>query len=298
MRIVDASRRAFILLLAVGVTSAWAADFTRFQGGGRVANDCLLIEDVAGVSGGRAARCTDGDPACDVDGVANGTCAFRVRLCLNAAPGLQCKADVITAATIMPASEPVAALATALASLPMPVTMPDTCTELTTVAVPTRGRQRGRLVLRAAATVPSGPQDRDRLTFICSPARQQPGVTFGQIQGIFRVSCASASCHGDAAAGGLSLGASDGYQNLVGVPPVNPPARAAELLRVAPGDPERSFILSKLDGRLGAGEGQRMPWGAPPLRRADIALMRRWIKAGAPSAGPATATAPGTLAGE
>jgi hypothetical protein len=73
------------------------------------------------------------------------------------------------------------------------------------------------------------------------------------------------------------------YANLVGVPPANPDAAAAGLLRVAPGDPERSFLLRKLEGRLAPGEGEMMPrvGGRLPVSRID--LIRRWIAAGAGS---------------
>src|SRR2546427_13232525 len=89
VRVFDASafsRRlvaACLLVLTGGqVRHASPNDFTRFDGGGRVGSDCLLVEDVAGVAGGRrarGARCTHGDPACDVAALANGTGAFRPR---------------------------------------------------------------------------------------------------------------------------------------------------------------------------------------------------------------------------
>src|SRR2546429_6309599 len=41
------------------------------------------------------------------------------------------------------------------------------------------------------------------------------------------------------------------FRSLVGVPPSNGAALAAGLLRVAPGDPDRSFLLWKLEGTLG-----------------------------------------------
>ena len=283
MRIIDMARAAFVLL-ALGVTSVLAADFTRFQGGGPVANDCLLVEDVAGVRGdSQAASCTDGDPACDADGVVNDACTFRVRLCLNAAPGPECKADVITAARVKPARGTVAPLATALASLPMPVATPDTCTDAVTVPVATRGH--GRMALSTVASG-SGRADRDRFVLLCRPS------PFRKIERmIFKLSCTSTSCHGDAAAGGLSLEAGHAYENLVGAPATNPAARAAGVLRVAPGHPERSFLLAKLEGRLGPSEGQLMPRGGQPLSQRKIDLVRQWIESAGPVAAlPSAAT--------
>lgn len=99
---------------------------------------------------------------------------------------------------------------------------------------------------------------------------------------VFAQSCAQGACHTDEArAGGLSLEADSSYTSLVGVEPSTASARSDGMLLVAPGDPERSFLLNKLDGNLGPGDGAPMH-GADPLRaRADAALVRAWINAGA-----------------
>lgn len=61
-------------------------------------------------------------------------------------------------------------------------------------------------------------------------------------------------------------------------------------LRIAPGDPEHSFVLDKLSGRLGHDEGKRMPLdevtGAPiepsPISSAFVAdTLIPWIRNGA-----------------
>jgi len=55
----------------------------------------------------------------------------------------------------------------------------------------------------------------------------------------------------------------------------------ASLLRVAPGDPENSYMIHKLDGRPGI-VGQRMPRGTGPfLSDGQILVIRRWIELGA-----------------
>jgi len=51
---------------------------------------------------------------------------------------------------------------------------------------------------------------------------------------------------------------------------------------VAPGDPEASYLIHKLEGRAGIA-GDRMPQGGPFLSSADIAVIRSWIQAGAPN---------------
>ena len=142
--------RAVALLLALIASApalAQTGAFARFGGGGPPRTDCLLVTDVAGASGAHSARCTDGDPACDDDGAANGTCVFRVRLCLDAvdAAAPRCQADVVTAA-----ESTVPELESALAALSMPVATPDTCTATVPLAVVRHGA-RGRLLIRARA---------------------------------------------------------------------------------------------------------------------------------------------------
>lgn len=48
---------------------------------------------------------------------------------------------------------------------------------------------------------------------------------------------------------------------------------------IVAGDPERSLIVHFIEGRRG--EVFRMPLDAPPLTRAQIDLIRRWIAEGA-----------------
>jgi hypothetical protein len=272
--------RAGVVLACLAARLAGAdSSFTRFAGGGAARTDCMLVTDVAGVARGRTARCTDGDPTCDADGTANGACVLRVRLCLDATdPSIpRCRADVVTAAT---SSDP--GLEAALATLAMPVAVGETCTEPVSVTVPRPGGRRGKLLLQESATMASGHADRDRVALVCrAPA---PPATFATIERkVFGASCASVSCHGAAESGGLALTAGAAYGNLVGVRASNPAARAAGLLRVAPGDPGRSFLVHKLDGDLTAEEGAQMPRVGSALPASSIDLIRRWIAAGAPA---------------
>jgi len=267
-----------LALVSVKPATAQTGAFTRFLGGGPSRTDCMLVTDVAGAAGTHAARCTDGDRTCDGDAAINGQCVFSVRLCLDTiTPNLpRCHADVVTAAqATLPALE------MALAALHMPVTTPDTCTEAVPIPVPVHGRQ-GRVVLRAGVEMASGHADRDHVALVC---RRPPApATFATLQQkIFTPSCALPSCHGDAMAGGLGLAAGEAYQNLVGVLATNPAAMAAGLLRVTPGDPDRSFLLDKLEGMLTADEGAQMPRVGGALNPRLLDLVRRWIVAGAPA---------------
>jgi hypothetical protein len=104
-----------------------------------------------------------------------------------------------------------------------------------------------------------------------------PVSDFTQIQdSIFTPICTV--CHAGAAAPlGLRLDEAVSYAMLVGVPSVQQPA----LLRVAPGDPDASYLVQKIEGRAAVGE--RMPLGGPPLTQQSIDLVRQWISQGAPA---------------
>lgn len=89
-----------------------------------------------------------------------------------------------------------------------------------------------------------------------------------------------ATCHltGEEA-GGLSLVGDAAIASLVDKPSQGAPA----ILRIAPGNPDRSYIVMKLEGTHIAhgGSGARMPFGGPPLSPTQIATIRNWIAAGA-----------------
>lgn len=106
-------------------------------------------------------------------------------------------------------------------------------------------------------------------------------LTIADVQPIFTDSCADTFCHSGAfPAGGLSLAAGTSYAALVGVGSTNPAARAAGLLRVNPGDPDRSFLIIKVTAPSPA-EGALMPLGKAALTAEQIQLLRDWIMQGA-----------------
>lgn len=114
----------------------------------------------------------------------------------------------------------------------------------------------------------------------------------GDIAPVLVLHCSSADgCHGNKPSPSVDLDLRDSsaYGQLVGKP--SEARRGAQ--RVKPGDPESSFLVDKLTGRLGsAQEGKRMPidaeTGAPivpsPLP-ADFVenVLEPWIAAGAPN---------------
>jgi hypothetical protein len=105
--------------------------------------------------------------------------------------------------------------------------------------------------------------------------RDQPSFAL-DIQEIFqRRGCVAAGCHAAAEpAGGLVLSAGRAHGALVRVR-----ARAEDYLLVAPGSPDTSYLILRLEGRQRV--GGRMPLGQTPLDAIDIGNLRNWILNGA-----------------
>jgi len=112
-------------------------------------------------------------------------------------------------------------------------------------------------------------------------------ATYHDIQEyLFDKSCANSVCHAAPAnAGNLNLTYGISYQDLVGRVPQNPAAIAAGMKLVDPGNPENSFLLTKLMGPETPEQGAKMPFGGGMLHNGKIDAVRTWIAAGAPERG-------------
>ncbi len=317
------SLAALGLLLIAGTPAAALV----IGGGGSKTTDCLLALSVDAnhpPTRPRQVRCTDGDPACDDDGVVNGVCALRVAACANSTHDPACTIAGLASVTVEhaldngdPRFDPdFQALQTRLNSeLDPPVLTADTCTTPTIVRVPIKGplgrnvcrRQKKTLRLRALSTAgPDGTrEDKDTLKLMCSPApvggcdpQTLFAGTFDRIQRqIFNQSCALSGCHdSQSQAGDLLLEIGAAYGNLVNQSPANFSAFTAGWSRVAvvpgvSGDRAASFLLRKVEGDLpDANYGERMPLGGRRLHATLRGLLAAWIDAGA----PATGWVPGT----
>ena len=101
-----------------------------------------------------------------------------------------------------------------------------------------------------------------------------------EVAPLMRGGCTPAGCHDFAAPGGnLRLDTTpeimflDVVRRAAGTYPV--------LSRVAPGQPDRSFLFLKIS-RSDPPAGRQMPLGAPRLEAAEVGAVLRWIEAGAP----------------
>lgn len=116
-------------------------------------------------------------------------------------------------------------------------------------------------------------------------------VSFAQVQAIFTRTCITMACHGSSGSGGMRLrNAVESHAALVGRPSDQVPS----VQIVAPGDPDNSYLVMKLEGsmrrrlptecRVTAGRnpcGAQMPQLAAPLTQEELTLIRSWIAAGA-----------------
>jgi hypothetical protein len=106
-----------------------------------------------------------------------------------------------------------------------------------------------------------------------------PTATFTRVQNeIFTPTCAALGCHdplGQQEQMILTNGRA--YAMIVGQASHQNPG----LMRVQPGDPANSYLYRKITG-IGI-TGDRMPQGSPVLTDSQIALVRNWIRRGAPN---------------
>ena len=116
--------------------------------------------------------------------------------------------------------------------------------------------------------------------FSLSTATLSP--TLGAIQAsVFGPTCSTSLCH--SGTGGVLPGvmdlttASASFASLVSVFSIEQP----QLFRVAPGDPDMSYLVHKIKGIAPLPDNARMPLGGAPLDPAVIANIELWITNGA-----------------
>ena len=108
-------------------------------------------------------------------------------------------------------------------------------------------------------------------------ATPSAGPTLADIQAaVFTPTCATAGCHtGASPPQGLRLDDGFSFANLVGVASNEVPS----IMRVAPNDPDNSYLVQKIEGT--ASVGSRMPLGGAALDQELIDDIRQWIQDGA-----------------
>ena len=117
---------------------------------------------------------------------------------------------------------------------------------------------------------------------VCSGAQCTCGaaVSFSsQLQPILTSSCATSGCHvGARPQAKLDLSSGAAFTNLVNVPS----STCTGLVRVTPGQVDKSYLMNKLTG-VAICSGTQMPKTGTSLPAAQLDLFRAWICNGAPN---------------
>lgn len=311
------------VLVCLLTTTASVAFGTVVGGGGSTKRDCLVVFDAdvnTPSARPRHVKCTDGDPACDSDGLVNGVCQFAVAVCANSTFEPTCTLAGVASIVVDhaldngdPKFDPeLQSLQTRVDDeIGIPGATADDCTAPVSIRVPIKGplgksnrcgARRKKIKLESRSQVIGGKVyiDKDRLKLTCLP---QPaggcdpldlfGGTFERIQRqIFNQSCARGGCHDSQSfAADLVLDTGAAYGNLINKTPTTSAAFDAGWLRtdVVPdvsGSTETSFLYRKISGDLpDATYGERMPRGGRKLHKTLREIIRLWIEAGAPQNG-------------
>jgi hypothetical protein len=301
-------------MAVVALLVATTAGATVVPGGGPRSQDCLAVFDtpVALAPNVRTIRCTDGDPACDADGLVNGECKFPIAVCANVTSIAQCSLQGVQSMFLAHADDngdprfdpDFQALQSRIDnSIDPPSSDADSCTSPSNITVRLKGPYPGnrcraatkKLQLTTTSTFQANHfyTDSDSMKLTCRPAADScdPASlfdgTFDRIQKqVFNNNCAVSGCHdSQTQANGLLLEIGAAYTQLVGVTPTNVTAQGLGWDRITPSDPSMSYLYHKITGDLTVGLGSRMPLGRPPLAANLIEIIRLWIAAGAPETG-------------
>ena len=139
-------------------------------------------------------------------------------------------------------------------------------------------RRIGTLVIALATLATMGCKGGEKAQPPAQPSAPTPGGTaLADLEAeIFGPKCAAQNgCHGGREpAGKMDLTSGHAFGNLVNMKAERRPDR----LRVAPGDPEASYLMQRLTP---GGDTPLMPFGGPQLPAADLDRIRTWIRAGA-----------------
>jgi Carboxypeptidase regulatory-like domain len=139
-----------------------------------------------------------------------------------------------------------------------------------------RGAHHGRLLAAAAFLIPAALLPVITYLVVRGPGSgRAPLVSYAAVQAIFDRSCVS--CH-PIVNTSLDLGADSSYAALINTRALEDP----HYLRVAVGDPGKSFLYLKVAGfGREPAVGGRMPLAHHPLPAAEVGVIRDWISQGA-----------------
>ncbi len=253
------------------------------SGGGPQSTDCFV--EFGGISS-MDPTCTDGDPTCDTDGKADGTCTLALQVAVNVVGTPGCTPGTLAAPPkVRPvksdAERKLAAELAALEPAGHGCTPPGFAVP---VKVGLSGLKPG-VAKFAVSAVSAGKHDRNKLALGCAPGAAPSFAN--DVQPIFTTKCATSGCHqGFQPAGGQSLEPGMSCSSSVNTPSQNPKALTHGLKRVEPGSLRTSYMARKILGKgLIRGQDDSMPQGCPVtvpcLTPAEHYTILSWIQTGA-----------------
>ena len=294
-----------VALLGAATTAVRAAPpVSRLAGGPR---DCLTTLELIGTEVSPKAKsvvCHDGSLACDRDGLVNGRCEFWTRLCAN--DGGTCGSVDRLTVDVDERDADLVMLARTLEGMTWSAAG-ETCAPATRLTVALGKRANGsarqarkRIAWRAQKPGDKG-EENDTVSFVCKPPvkeKRRGGISFASIQKrVFEKNCTFSGCHGtDDPQAGLVLTGDRVYESLVDKVASTSTAQFAGKKLVVPGAPETSFLLDKLEGTLGPGDGVPMPKDRKALSAETIETIAngsspaRRASASSPAASSASST--------
>jgi hypothetical protein len=162
--------RTLALMLGAVVAGLPASARADFAGGKSAKSDCYIVyKGLTVTSGKNKVDCTDGDPLCDTDGAADGTCSFGFQACFNDPNVAGCTPSNVTEVVVNGAT----------INTPTLPTSENVCGDQSIVAVPLKqgkkGPKKGKLKLKVTATSISKPKkDKDVIALGCLPSGDGP----------------------------------------------------------------------------------------------------------------------------
>ena len=176
--VTKAGRMAALAALVCLVLAPGAHAFLAGDGKGKPDRDCYIglegysQEDLSPINKKETklgVRCTDCDPACDLDGIAepNGSCVFRIAACVNNAGVSGCDPATRTPKKVKAQAKSKGGKFDLTSTLPGD--LGSACSSFVDFPVPVKGKKQNKPGKGTVLLLAKKPTDKDKFTFICDP---------------------------------------------------------------------------------------------------------------------------------
>jgi cysteine-rich repeat protein len=171
------ARLALVATMCLGLANG-AAAFLAGDGKGKPDRDCYIgldgysQDDLSPINKKQTKfgiRCTDCDPTCDLDGIAepNGSCVFRIAACVNNSDVPGCDPATRTPKKVSAKAKSKGGKFDLGGTLPGDLS--SACSSFMDFPVPVKGKQQNKPGKGKVTLLAKKPTDKDKFTFICDP---------------------------------------------------------------------------------------------------------------------------------